>query len=66
MTALHFEPMTEKDSTRDRDRDLRRLVVKTDPRLSMRLNAVMSGRKYRHPHGHLFAGSPLMKILKDR
>jgi hypothetical protein len=56
-----------KDSTNQTgDRDVVRLVVKTDPSLSMRLNAVMSGRKYRHPLAHLIVGSPVMKNLKNR
>jgi hypothetical protein len=60
--------MTKKDAgaTNTGDRDPARLVVKTDPNLSMRLNAVMGGRKYRHPHAHLMAGSPVMKNLKNR
>jgi hypothetical protein len=56
-----------KDSTSHTgDRDLARLVVKTDPRLSERLNAVRGGRRYKHPLGHLLAGSALMRTLKDR
>lgn len=49
-----------------RDGDSIRLVVRTDPTILARLNAVMSGRRYRHPHGHLMAGTPVMKNLRDR
>jgi hypothetical protein len=47
-------------------RDEPRLVVKTDYKVLERLNAVMGGRRYKHPHGHLFAGTPVMKNLKNR
>jgi hypothetical protein len=48
------------------DRDLSRSVVKKHHKIFERLKTIMSGRRYRHPHGHLLAGSPLMKDLKRR
>jgi hypothetical protein len=48
------------------DRDLARSVVRKHHKIFERLKAMMSGRQYRHPHGHLLAGSPLMKNLKHR
>jgi hypothetical protein len=48
------------------DRDLARSIVKKHHKIFERLKAMMSGRRFRHPHGHLFARSPLMKNLKKR